>query len=180
MVNIKDIFMVVVIFALFLYVIITPIMTYQFNKIKSNWPAYRCNPMVMPFAARFGHDEEENFTYCVQNAQTNYMSYLLAPTNYATKVLGQGFDGIMNDINFVRMKIMNLVGNISGIIGSILSVFMNILIHFQVMIIKLKDTLGKIVGVVMSITYLILGARDSGFAIINGPIGKTISKLEKI
>ena len=33
--------------------------------IKNNWPQYRCNPLVMPFAGYFGHDPAENFNECI-------------------------------------------------------------------------------------------------------------------
>lgn len=180
MARIKDIFSVILILSGFLYVLIQPITSYRLNDIKQNWAKYRCNPLVMPFASRFGHDEEENFTYCVQNMQTNYMSYILEPTKYATSVLSSGLSSIINDINFIRMKISSLVGNIFSIIGSIFSVFVNILIHFQVMMIKLKDTFGKLVGVMMTSVYLIIGSIYTGTSITGGPIGQTISQLEAL
>ena len=42
------------------------------EKIKKEWPNYRCNPTVMPFANVFGHDTMKNFTYCVQNLQSTF------------------------------------------------------------------------------------------------------------
>ena len=37
------------------------------SEILQNWPKYRCNPMMMPFAALFGYDASENFNYCMKN-----------------------------------------------------------------------------------------------------------------
>jgi hypothetical protein len=37
------------------------------KKIKKNWPEYRCNPTIMPFASLFGQDTMTNFAFCVEN-----------------------------------------------------------------------------------------------------------------
>ena len=55
--------------------------------IQDHWPLYRCNPTVMPFSSMFGHDAGENFTYCIQNMQSDYMGYLLEPINYMTSMV---------------------------------------------------------------------------------------------
>ena len=31
------------------------------KNIQDNWPEYRCNPSIMPFAGTFGHDVMDNF-----------------------------------------------------------------------------------------------------------------------
>ncbi len=33
------------------------------KKIEDNWPKYRCNPSVMPFAGLFNHDVMQNFYF---------------------------------------------------------------------------------------------------------------------
>ncbi len=53
------------------------------NEIKSNWPAYRCNPMYMPLS----DDIKKDFTYCIQNTQSSFMGYILQPITYLTSSL---------------------------------------------------------------------------------------------
>ena len=52
----------------------------QVAQIKAQWPLYRCNPMYMPLADNM----EENFVYCVQSMQTNFMGHLLQPLTFIT------------------------------------------------------------------------------------------------
>ena len=47
-------------------------------EIRDNWPLYRCNPPYWIFSKNISED----FTYCVQNTQTNMMGSLLEPINY--------------------------------------------------------------------------------------------------
>ena len=39
------------------------------KKIKDEWPKYKCNPMVMPFAGTLGYDTNANFINCVGDIQ---------------------------------------------------------------------------------------------------------------
>ena len=42
------------------------------DEIKKNWPLYRCNPLYMPLSDNIAQD----FTYCIQNTQINFMGFL--------------------------------------------------------------------------------------------------------
>ena len=69
----SDIFLAVIIILIFLALYSFNIIAVGMKKIQSNWPQYRCNPTVMPFASHFGQDPMANFTYCIQNMQKNFM-----------------------------------------------------------------------------------------------------------
>jgi hypothetical protein len=70
----------------------------QVNDIKKNWPKYRCNPSYMFLA----DDIQENFTYCVQNIQTNFIGHLLQPLEYITSSISGLMSGFVTEINSVR------------------------------------------------------------------------------
>jgi hypothetical protein len=164
-----------------LFVIIIFIGIYSFNiftigieKIKKNWPKYRCNPTIMPFASWFGQDPVKNFTYCIQNMQTSYMGHLLKPTNYMFSLISKSIGGLMNTLQSFREKISSLVSNITNIIQSILGVFINILIQFQYMLVKIKDTIGKLMGISATLIYMIDGTYKAGQSTWKGPVGGTL------
>jgi hypothetical protein len=52
------------------------------SQIKANWPEYRCNPVYMPLSDNL----EQDFTYCIQTMQTDFMGPFLAPSNYTNLV----------------------------------------------------------------------------------------------
>jgi hypothetical protein len=170
----SDILLTVIVLIIFIGIYAFNILTVGIENIKKNWPQYRCNPTVMPFASWFGQDPVQNFTYCIQNMQTSYMSYLLKPTNYMFSLISKSIGGLMGSINAVRTKILSLTGNITNIIQSIFGVFINILIQFQYMLIKIKDTIGKLLGISMSIIYMVDGTMMTGKSMWNGPVGGTL------
>lgn len=172
-----DIVLSLIIFLIFIGLYAFNTFSIGIQNIQKNWPSYRCNPTIMPFASWFGHDPIQNFTYCIQNMQTSYMGNLLKPTHYAMNVMHSLIQGIINDINWVRKKIENMVSNIMNIVSSIMGTFMNILIQFQRLIIKLKDTMSKMLGVVTTIVYLIDSGIKTGESTMAGPIGGSLRFL---
>ena len=98
-------------FALFLLIVY---FYHYVKEIRDNWPKYRCNPMYMPLADNM----EENFTYCIQSMQTNFMGYLLQPLTFVTNSLGGMLSGFMNDINNIRAMFNKIRTFFSDIIQS--------------------------------------------------------------
>ena len=173
----SDIFYTFIIFLIFIALYLVNTLSVGMSKIKKNWPLYRCNPTVMPFASYFGHDTMSNFSYCIQDMQTGFMTYLLQPTNYAMSVMGDTLSSVVNDIQNVRRKISDLTGTITGIITSIFSVFINMIIQFQRMIIKIKSVFGKLLATMVSVIYLIESSMLTGTSVMAGPVGKTLRYL---
>lgn len=170
----SDISLSVLIIILFIGILVLNVLTIGISRIKKNWVMYRCNPIVMPFASYFGHEPVSNFTYCIQNMQTSYMSYLMEPTHYIMGVFGSMLGGLTKDVQTIRKKIANMIQNIGNIVGSIFGVFINIIIQFQKIITKLKDTMGKVIGVIMTVIYLLDTGIQTGTSVMEGPIGKTL------
>ena len=143
------------------------------SDLKKNWAKYRCNPMYMPFS----DDIQKDFVYCVQNVQTDYMGYLLQPINYITSnltSLGSEFTGSLEG---VRSMISNIRTFATSIIQSIFGVFLNLIIEFQKIIIGIKDVIGKIIGIMVTLMYVLDGSIKTMKSSWNGPPGQMVRSL---
>ena len=171
-----SVFIVLVFIAMYFY----NILAVGIKNVQDNWPEYRCNPMVMPFAGTFGHDAGQNFTYCIQTMQSDYMGVLLQPINYAMSVTNSATGGIMNSVQSVREFINQLRNSITSIVGSIFGVFLNILIQFQFIIVKIKDTMSKIIGIMATMMYILQGSVMTMQSSWNGPPGDMVRFMGKL
>ena len=148
--------------------------------LHSNWPKYRCNPMMMPFAEQLGPpgtDTTKNFTSCVQTQVKGLMGTLLQPIHYATSLANSSTGGIMTAVDDVR-KVFDYVKNmVTQIVQQIIGVFMNILIEVLKLIIKLKDLGSKIMGVMTLTIFMVDGMYKSGASIWAGPVGDVVRFL---
>jgi hypothetical protein len=147
----------------------------QLAIIKANWPLYRCNPMYMPLA----DDIEQNFVYCIQSMQTNLMGYLLQPLTFITGSLGGMLGGFMTDINNIRAMFNKIRTFFSSIIQNIFGVFLNLVIEFQKITIGIKDLIGKTIGIMVSLMYVMDGSVKTMNSTWNGPPGQMVRALGK-
>ena len=147
----------------------------QLAQIKANWPLYRCNPMYMPLADNM----EENFTYCIQSMQTNFMGYLLQPLTFITGSLGGMLGNFMDEINNIRAMFNKIRTFFSSIIQSVFGVFLNLVIEFQRITIGIKDLIGKTIGIMTSLMYVIDGSILTMQSTWNGPPGQLVRALGK-
>ena len=143
--------------------------------IKANWPLYRCNPMYMPLADNM----EENFVYCIQSMQTNFMGYLLQPLTFITNSLGGMLGNFMTEINNIRAMFNKIRTFFSDIIQSVFGVFLNLVIEFQRITIGIKDLIGKTIGIMTSLMYVIDGSILTMKSTWNGPPGQLVRALGK-
>jgi len=143
--------------------------------IKENWPLYRCNPMYMPLA----ENPQEDFTYCIQNMQSNYMGYLLQPITYITTALTSSMGSFANELNMVRAMFHKIRTFFSSIVQNIFGVFLNLVIEFQRITIGIKDLIGKTIGIMTVLLYTLDGSIKTMNSTWNGPPGQLVRALGK-
>jgi hypothetical protein len=147
----------------------------QVANIKANWPLYRCNPMYMGLADNI----EENFTYCVQSMQSNFMGYLLQPLTFITGTLTGMMSGFTDDIQNIRAMFSKIRTFFSSIIQSVFGVFLNLIIEFMKIIIGIRDLVGKTIGIMATLMYTLDGSIKTMQSTWNGPPGQMVRALGK-
>jgi hypothetical protein len=145
------------------------------QNIKANWPQYRCNPIYMPLSDNI----ETDFAYCIQNMQSNFMGYLLQPITFLTSSLTSVVSSFTSEVNSVRAMFNKIRTFISSIIQSVFGVFLNLIIEFQKIIIGLKDLMGKTIGIMTTLMYIIDGSIMTMNSSWNGPAGQMVRALGK-
>ena len=175
--NIYDITLTILILLTFIILYLAPILSIGIQNIKKNWVKYRCNPMVLPFAGFFGEDPGTTFTYCIQSTIKDFMGYLLMPIEQTLGVIGSLGGDVTDAINDVR-KMMDKIRNfITEIIQTVFGVFLNIMIEVQKLIIRVNDTLGKFMGVMATLLFMLEGSIDSMQSAWAGPPGELVRAL---
>ena len=157
-----------------LYTVATYYLT-SLKEIKDNWPLYRCNPMYMPLSDNMTAD----FTYCVQNITSSFMGFMLQPLTFITNTLASLGANFSNQINAIRGMFDKIRNFVSSIIQSIFGVFLNIIIEFQKIIMGMKDLIGKTVGILVTLMYVMDGSIKTMNSAWKGPTGQLVRALGK-
>lgn len=175
--NGTNIALAIIIIIIFILLFICSYYILSIERIKKNWPKYRCHPSIIPFASFFGHNTLDNFVYCIQNLQTNYMSYLLHPLNYNLNVLGNIGETIVGALDHARSFLNNIRHFMADMVSSIFGIFTNILVAVFKLIINFKDLLSKIVAVLATSLYLVTGSMNTMSSAWDGPPGELVRAL---
>lgn len=147
----------------------------QVSVIKANWPLYRCNPIYMPLADNI----ESNFNYCIQTMQTNMMGNFLQPLTFITNSMGSTVGNFSTEINSIRAMFDKVRGFSSNTSQSIMGVFLNLVIEFEKITISIKDLIGKTIGILTTIMYVMDGSIMTMQSTWNGPPGQMVRALGK-
>ena len=141
--------------------------------VKKNWPLYRCNPSYWVFSDNIAND----FTYCVQNTQINTMGYILQPITYLISNLTSFSGELGTSLNDIRKMLSGIRGFTGNIVENIFGVFLNLVIEFQKMGISIKDMVGKLVGIVVTILYVLDGSIKTMNNTGDGLPGQTVKTI---
>jgi hypothetical protein len=157
-----------------LYVVATYYLS-SIKDIKDNWPLYRCNPMYMPLS----DDMSSDFTYCIQNVTSSLMGYLLQPLTFITSSLSTLGGDFSNQLNSIREMFDKIRKMVSSIVQSIFGVFLNLVIEFQKIIMGMKDLIGKTIGILVTMMYVMDGSIKTMNSAWKGPSGQLVRALGK-
>jgi hypothetical protein len=124
-------------------------------------------------------DMTSDFTYCIQNITSSFMGYLLQPLTFITSTLATLGGKFTDQINSIRQMFDKIRTFVSSIIQSIFGVFLNIIIEFQKIIMGMKDLIGKTIGILVTLMYVMDGSLKTMNSAWNGPSGQLVRALGK-
>jgi hypothetical protein len=131
----------------------------------------------MPFAGVFGHNATENFTFCIQNMQKNFMDSLLQPLHFNIGQLGDITSGLTDGLNNQRVFLAGFRKNISDTFNNIFASVFNITIEIQRLVINIKDMVGKLIGIMTTTMYILSGSIMTMNSAWSGPPGDLVRAL---
>lgn len=139
--------------------------------IRTNWIQYRCNPAYMMFAGNVmlpnGTTKEKmnltetNFEYCVQNELKSISNLFLEPLYYSQSLMIGILHFLANVLNDIRTLINSIRNAVSSIIADIMSRGLNVMQPVIAIFLKIRDTMGKVQGIMTASLYTLLGVYDT-------------------
>jgi hypothetical protein len=154
------------------------------DTIRSNWSLYRCNPAMMPFASFFAPKgtvitAEENFSYCTQTMLSSFAPNIMQPFAYLQSMTVDMMGSINNSLQSSNSNFSFFKFGASGIFQSLFKVFINIIIQFNILSIKMMDTQGKLTGIVSTVMYIMTTVMYTFEGMWNGVPGAVIKAIGK-
>lgn len=135
----------------------------KIEPIRADWPNQRCRPEVMPFAGMINAPKgtsqmeytSENFVQCTTTILGSITAYFLKPFYFLSDLLVQFFQAIMNAVNMIRLYILSLRTKLESVFKYLVARIVNVMIPLQNILIKLKDTMAKTMGIATTGLYTV-------------------------
>jgi hypothetical protein len=137
--------------------------------IIDDWDNKKCDPSVIPFAGIIMNPSDQskmeytanNFNDCVQGITVKLTSLFLEPIHMALSSVQNVMADIGEAINYIRIVIDKIRSSMSDITQEIFGRTLGIMIPLQVILISVKDLLGKVQGMMVTGMYTGLAVYDT-------------------
>jgi hypothetical protein len=154
----------------------------QIKNLQENWGAYRCNPAIIPIAgyiAPAGNtmSTSDNMSYCIQSMMATFAPTVLQPLTYLQGKTTSMVGNLTDSMYAAREQQQQAQQKSSSSFGSIYSIFANVIVTFNVIIIKLIAAQGKSSAIMATLMHVLATTKVTFESMWNGVPGKMIQML---
>jgi hypothetical protein len=134
--------------------------------IKADWPAQRCNPLIAPFAGFIQRPTNmtnleftaDNFNDCLKGILKNVVLLAVQPLQFALVIIQDAVNSLVTAYNKLRQMTAGLREQFNDMVKRIYGIINNILVAFISYMIKIKDSMLKINGILTTMLYTMFGS----------------------
>ena len=162
----KDLWITVVLCLLFIYFIFKEHLKNVLDGVKIDWPTQKCNPLYMPFAGFINKPKNQsnfeftanNFTGCIYSILQYITEYALWPFQLILKILSEAVQNLIESFNMLRALLDRLRREFENVFKMMTAAISNIAVAFIEIIVKIKDTMSKATGLLVTGFYMLYSA----------------------
>ncbi len=144
----------VIVTAIFAGITIAMFSMSNITEIAKNFPKYRCNPLMMPFAASFGYDPKENFNFCINSIFNTKAAEIFSPIYRLLGQFTQTITLIVNATLGVRTLFANFFLSINNFIGNVRNKIQELLFRIRIQFMKMMNLMGKVYGTMFAVIFM--------------------------
>jgi hypothetical protein len=124
------------------------------KEIIENWPKYRCDPTIMPFAALYGHNTAENFQFCMKDMFDVQADSLLGPFKGILQTLMGTLMTMVKSLMSMRIQIATLVGGVTKLTREFQDRITQVMFRTQITAARIRFLMGRLFGTFYAIIYM--------------------------
>lgn len=142
------------------------------KEIAENFPKYRCNPLLMPFASSFGYDSKENFNFCLTSIFNIKAAEIFGPIY----TLLSGFTDIVKLIVDVALGIRKLFSNfllgMNNFVRNVRDRIQGLMFNIRMSFLKINNLMGRVYGTMYAVIWMGMSAMTAGFNVADNDLVK--------
>jgi len=160
----SDVLITILIFGIVLGILSFATYKAIITELKFNWNLNKCRPIVMPFVGLImpvpGQSATEttfeNFNYCIQQDMTSVFGIIMMPLEFILYLMMVFLDSVLEMIMAIIELLSWLKNQLSEIFQQIYNKIVNFIIPVIEIVVKMRDMLGKMNGIITTALFTIL------------------------
>jgi len=162
----SDVWAAVIICIVFLLLTNYYIFANALEVIKADWPNQKCNPLILPFAGFINKPSDQsnleftitNFNGCINSLLKETLETAVQPLYYVVQVIQDTCNSLIDAFNQLRKLTSHLRVESANVFTKLYGGISNLMVAFMLYVIKMKDTMAKINGVLTTAIYTLFGS----------------------
>ena len=156
----------------------------QIKNLQENWGSYRCNPAIIPIAGFIAPEgatmsTSDNMSYCIQSVMATLAPTILQPLTYLQSKTTSMVSNLTDCMYSAREQQVEAQRKSTFTFGSIYSMFANIIVTFNVILIKLVAAQGKSSAIMTTLMHILMTVKLTFESMWAGSPGKIFRTLAK-
>ena len=124
------------------------------QKIKKDWPKYRCRPDVMFMADFYGHDSGENIEFCLQNGFQERAKEALGPFYTYLGKFVEILMTLLKSINSIRMIFATIIGSVTQVFSEFSTRIQALMYNIQSTAIRIRFLMGRVFATMYAVIFM--------------------------
>lgn len=124
------------------------------QKIKNDWPKYRCRPDVMFMADFYGHDSSENIEFCLQNGFQERAKEALGPFYTYLGKFVEILMTLLKSINSIRMIFATIIGSVTQVFSEFSTRIQSLFYTIQSTAIRIRFLMGRVFATMYAVIFM--------------------------
>jgi len=133
------------------------------NEIAQNFPRYRCNPLLLPFAGNFGYDTMDNLNFCMTQIFEGRAAEIFGPIYGVLAGFTSVISQMVNVTAGMRQLFGNFLGGVNGFVRSVNDKIQAVLFSIKMTFAKLTNLMGRVIATMYAVMFMGTSALTAGF-----------------
>jgi len=142
----------------------------SYKIIRANWPFYRCQPEITPFASFYGHNLKETMNFCVGELVKEHAPGVINPIYAAVEEIMGVVDGVYEEAESIETGVMGLISGFEAFVVNFMNSMRLVGTQIRMSAVRIKDIFGRLYGSFFSIVFAGISAITFGSNLICNPL----------
>ena len=149
----------------------------SYKIIRANWPFYRCQPEITPFASFYGHNLKETMNFCVGELVKEHAPGVINPIYAAVEEIMGVVDGVYEEAESIESGVVGLLSGFEAFVVNFMNSMRLVGTQIRMSAVRIKDIFGRLYGSFFSIVFAGISAITFGNNLVCNPLIVFIADL---